>query len=114
MKNSKIIYVLLYIFGKQRYFNKKKKNLIPTIFSIILISNNSEIYVDNPHFYFLKSYKNQMIYGIYNVSDKIRFEIISDTQNMSIITINHMNISSRVHLRVLHPQYASLSLKIHF
>ena len=55
-----------------------------------------------------------MMCGIYNVSDKIRFEIISDTQNMSIITINHMNISSRVHLRVLHPQYASLSLKIHF
>ena len=45
----KVICETSYFFGNYNYFGKKT-NLIPTIFPIILISNITEIYVDNSHF----------------------------------------------------------------
>ena len=64
--------------------NSKKSNLIPTIFSTILIYNINKIYECNPHFILLQFIqKSNDINHYLKFSDNIRFELISDTQKTS-------------------------------
>ena len=66
------------------YLIRKKPNLIPRIFSTILIYNINKIYECNAHFILLQFIQKSDDRNHYlKFSDNIRFELISDTQNTS-------------------------------